>query len=60
VLDELRADGGALLGRAAAVRWAMAVIERTGGLEEGDNRVEILEMLGTGDDALRVRLGVDN
>jgi hypothetical protein len=60
VLHELRACGGVLLSRDEAVCWAMAVIEQTGGLEEGENRGEILEMLGTGYDDLRVRLGVDN
>jgi hypothetical protein len=60
VLDELRADGGVLVSREESVRWAMAFIGRTGGLEEDEDGAEILEMLGAGYDDLRARLGVDN
>lgn len=60
VRDELRADGGVLLSREESVRWAMAFIGRTGGLEEDEDGAEILEMLGAGYDDLRARLGVDN
>jgi hypothetical protein len=60
LLDELRADGGVFLSRDESVRWAMAVIERTGGLDKGEDDAEILELLGTGYDDLRNRIGVDN
>ena len=37
VRGELRADGGVLLSREESVRWAMAFIGRTGGLEEDED-----------------------
>ena len=60
VLDGLRVDGGVHLSRAEAVRWAMAFIQLTGGLEEGADEAEIREMLAAAYDDLRTRLGVDN
>ena len=60
VLDDLRTDGGVLLSREESVCWAMAIIVRTGGLQEGEDAGEIVKMLATGYDELRARLGVDN
>jgi hypothetical protein len=59
LLDDLRADGGVLLDRDESVCWAMAFIRRSGGLEDGEDDAEILEMLAEGHDELRTRLGVD-
>ena len=60
VLDELREDGGVLLGRAEAVRWAMGFIDLTGGLEAAVDRAEIERLLQRAYDELRVVLGTDN